>query len=109
MAKKPNYGFDRRERERLKSEKKAKRAAEKEEGRDKSGRSRNKSDAFKMFNVTYEDGTITSNRRVDSEHLDQSFGDSLMDLAEKAIQDQDDAIAQISKRPRGKIKLITEA
>ena len=35
MARKPNYGFERRERERLKAEKKAKRAAEKKEAREK--------------------------------------------------------------------------
>ncbi len=35
MARKPNYSFERRERERLKVEKKAKRAAEKKEAREK--------------------------------------------------------------------------
>ena len=35
MARKPNYDFERRERDRLKAEKKAKRAAEKREARDK--------------------------------------------------------------------------
>jgi hypothetical protein len=35
MARKPNYQFDRRERERLKAEKKAERAAAKEEARKK--------------------------------------------------------------------------
>ena len=35
MARKPNYNFERRERERLKAEKKAKRAAEKKEAREK--------------------------------------------------------------------------
>ena len=35
MARKPNYDFERRERERLKAEKKAKRAAEKKEAREK--------------------------------------------------------------------------
>jgi hypothetical protein len=35
MARKPNYGFERRERERMKAEKKAKRAAEKKEAREK--------------------------------------------------------------------------
>lgn len=35
MARKPNYDFERRERERLKVEKKAKRAAEKKEARAK--------------------------------------------------------------------------
>jgi hypothetical protein len=33
MARKPNYAFDRKERERMKAEKKAKRAAEKAEAR----------------------------------------------------------------------------
>ena len=40
MARKPNYSFERRERERLKAEKKAKRAAEKKEAQErKSGQS----------------------------------------------------------------------
>jgi len=38
MARKPNYSFERRERERLKAEKKAKRAAEKKEAREKKSR-----------------------------------------------------------------------
>ncbi len=35
MARKSNYNFERRERERMKAEKKAKRAAEKKEAREK--------------------------------------------------------------------------
>jgi hypothetical protein len=35
MARKPNYNFERREHERMKAEKKAKRAAEKKEAREK--------------------------------------------------------------------------
>ena len=35
MAKKPNYNFERKERERLKAEKKAARAVEKKEAREK--------------------------------------------------------------------------
>ena len=35
MARKPNYDFERRERERLKAEKKVKRAAEKNEAQEK--------------------------------------------------------------------------
>lgn len=35
MARKPNYDFERRERDRLKAEKKAQRAAEKKEAREK--------------------------------------------------------------------------
>lgn len=67
-----------------------------------------KSAAFTMFNVTYEDGTVTSNRRVASDLLDQSFGDGLMDLARSAIQDQDNEIAQRSNQRRSKIKSITQ-
>ncbi len=35
-----------------------------------------KSAALMAFNVVYEDGMVTSNRRVSSELLDQSFGES---------------------------------
>jgi hypothetical protein len=38
MARKPNYSFERRERERLKAENKAKRASEKKEAREKKSR-----------------------------------------------------------------------
>jgi hypothetical protein len=64
---------------------------------------------FTMFNVTYEDGSITSNRRVENDRLDQSFGDALLDLARTAIQDQDNEIAQRSNRRRAKIKSIAVA
>ena len=62
-----------------------------------------------MFNVTYEDGTMTSNRRVANELLDQSFGDELLDLARTAIEDQDNEIAQRSNQRRAKINSVTEA
>ena len=65
--------------------------------------------AFTMFNVTYEDGTITSNRRVANELLDQSFGDKLLDLARDAIQEQDNEIAARSNQKRAKIKSVTKA
>ncbi len=64
---------------------------------------------FTMFNVTYEDGSITSNRRVSNDLLDQSFGDDLLDLARTAIQDQDNEIAKRSNRPRADIKTISVA
>ena len=74
---------------------------------------RKKSDAkgaaFTMFNVTYEDGTVTSNRRVANDLLDQSFGDKLLDLARTAIQQQDNDIAALSKQRRAKIKSIVKA
>jgi len=65
-----------------------------------------KSAAFVAFNVVYEDGMVTSNRRVSSELLDQSFGDSLDDLVRAAIEAQDDEIAQRSGRRRANIKSI---
>jgi hypothetical protein len=71
--------------------------------RKKSGR---KGAAFMAFNVIYEDGTLSSNRRVSSELLDQSFGEDLKDLAHTAIEDQDNEIAQRSGERRAKIKSI---
>ncbi len=74
--------------------------------RRKSGR---KGAAFMAFNVTYEDGMVTSNRRVSSKLLDQSFGESLQDLARTAIEGQDNEIAQRSGARRAKIKSIARA
>ena len=68
-----------------------------------------KAAGFTMFNVAYEDGTMTSNRRVANELLDQSFGDDLQDLARTAIEDQDNEIAQRSGKRRAKIKSIAPA
>ena len=65
-----------------------------------------KNATFMVFNVTYEDGTVTSNRRVPSEQLDQAYGDSVLDLARTAIEDQDNEIAQRSGQRRAKIKFI---
>ena len=65
-----------------------------------------KSSAFMSFNVTYQDGTVTSNRRVSAELLDQRFGDSIRDLARTAIEDQDNEIARRSGQRRAKIKSI---
>ena len=72
-------------------------------------KSRGKGAAFMAFNVTYEDGMLTSNRRVSSELLDQSFGGSLQDLARTAIEDQDNEIAQRAGQRRAKIKAIARA
>jgi len=65
--------------------------------------------AFTTFNVNYEDGMVTSNRRVSNDLLDQSFGESFQDLARTAIQDQDNEIAQRSRQRRAKIKSIVQA
>ena len=72
-------------------------------------KSNGKAALFTMFNVAYEDGTMTSNRRVANELLDRSFGDDLQDLARTAIEDQDNEIAQRSGARRAKIKSIARA
>ena len=68
-----------------------------------------KSAAFTMFNVTYEDGSLSSNRRVSNDLLDQSYGDNIDDLARTVIQDQDNDIAARSNQRRAKIKSIVRA
>ena len=72
-------------------------------------KSKGKGAAFIMFNVMYEDGMVTSNRRISNDLLDQSFGDSLQDLARIAIENQDNEIAQRSGQSRAKIKTITNS
>ncbi len=64
---------------------------------------------FTTFNVSYEDGMVTSNRRVSNDLLDQSFGDSFQDLARTAIENQDNEIAERSGNRRAKIKSIVRA
>jgi hypothetical protein len=68
-------------------------------------KTKGKAAGFTMFNVAYVDGTMTSNRRVANELLDQSFGDDLLDLA----REQDNDIAQRSKQRRAKVKTLTKA
>ena len=72
-------------------------------------KSKGKSAAFIMFNVMYEDGMVTSNRRISNHLLDQSFGDSLQELARIAFENQDNEIAQRSGQSRAKIKTIARA
>jgi len=72
-------------------------------------RTRSKSAAFAAFNVQYEDGTMTSNRRIPTDLLDQSFGDSMEVLARAAIEAQDDEIAQRSGQRRPRIRSISPA
>ncbi|PIW29772.1 MAG: hypothetical protein COW30_04365 [Rhodospirillales bacterium CG15_BIG_FIL_POST_REV_8_21_14_020_66_15] len=72
-------------------------------------KSKGKSPQFLVFNVTYGDGTVTSNRRVSTDLLDQSFGDSLEDLVRAAIEQQDNEIAERSGRSRAPIKSIAKA
>ena len=64
---------------------------------------------FTAFNVAYEDGMITSNRRVSNDLLDQSYGDAFEDLARAALEAQDQEIAKRSGQSRAKIKSISKA
>lgn len=59
--------------------------------------------AFVLFDVVYEDGTQTSNRRVPAELLGGLDGD---EPARAVIEEQDRKIAEMSGRPRGQIKTI---
>lgn len=61
---------------------------------------------FVMFNVLYEDGTQTSNRRVPGEILGGLDGD---EPALAAIELQDREISERSGRSRGPIKSIERA
>ena len=62
--------------------------------------------AFVLFNVVYEDGSQSSNRKVPSEILGGLDGD---DPARTIIEEQDREIAERSGRPRGPIKSIKRA
>jgi len=59
--------------------------------------------AFVLFNVTYVDGTQTSNRKVLATMLGGLDGD---EPAKAAIEEQDRAIGLASGRPRGVIKAV---
>jgi hypothetical protein len=61
-------------------------------------------DEVVLFDVLYEDGTRTSNRKVPSAELDDIDGDL---LAKTYIEAQDRQIAQISRKPRVPIKSLT--
>ncbi|MFN3399098.1 MAG: hypothetical protein ACK4Z4_02045 [Ferrovibrio sp.] len=64
----------------------------------------NPNSAFAVFNVTYQDGAQTSNRKVPIDKFGQ-FDDE-EDVARAFIEAQDREIADKSGRPRGPIKAI---
>jgi len=61
---------------------------------------------FVFFDVLYEDGTQTSNRKVPSSELGDIDGDL---LAKPYLEAQDRQIAEMSGKPRGPIKAVTRA
>lgn len=69
-------------------------------------KSKGKGAAYTVFNVNYEDGTVSSNRRVPNTLLDISFGEAFDDLARSALENQDHEIAERSGHRRAEIKTI---
>jgi hypothetical protein len=59
---------------------------------------------FILFDVLYEDGTRTSNRKVPGSELDNIDADL---CAKSYIETQDRQIAEISGKPRSPIKSFT--
>ncbi len=61
---------------------------------------------FVMFDVYYQDGSRTSNRKVPSIELGGLDGD---EPAKAIIEAQDRKIAELSGRPRGPIKTLNRS
>ena len=61
---------------------------------------------FVMYNVIYEDGTLSSNRRVPGDVLQDLLGSDDVELAQNFIQEQDETIAQRSGYAKSKIKTV---
>lgn len=64
------------------------------------------SKTFVLFDVVYEDGSRTSNRKVPAAELGGLDGDG---PARAFIEDQDRKIAEMSGHPRGPVKSITRS
>jgi hypothetical protein len=60
-------------------------------------------DNFVMFDVTYEDGSKSSRRKVNAVGLRK---DEIEDFARTEIMNQDRKIAEMSGKPRGNIKAL---
>ena len=61
---------------------------------------------FVLFDVVYEDGSLSSNRKVPDAELAGFDGDV---PAKAFIEAQDRAVAEKSGRPRGRIKKISRS
>ena len=72
-------------------------------GRRSAGR---RGEQFVLFDVLYEDGSRTSNRKVPGSELGGADGDL---RAKTYIEAQDRQIAEISGKPRSPIKSLTRA
>jgi hypothetical protein len=65
-----------------------------------------RAEEFVFFDVLYEDGTQTSNRKVPSSELNDLDGDL---LAKPYLEAQDRNLAEMSGKPRGPIKSVARA
>lgn len=65
-----------------------------------------RSNGFVLFDVLYEDGTRSSNRRVPSFELSGLDGDA---PAKPYIEAQDRKIAEMSGNPRGPVKSVSRS
>jgi hypothetical protein len=73
---------------------------------DMARKKQNVSDEFVLFNVIYEDGTRSSNRKVPSALLGGLDGDS---PALAILEEQDRKIGELSGNPRARIKTIVRS
>jgi hypothetical protein len=60
--------------------------------------------AQQMFDLLYEDGSRSSNRKVNTAEIDVYDRDASI---RRLLEAQDDKVAEMSGRPRGPIKTIT--
>jgi hypothetical protein len=65
-----------------------------------------RSGEFVLFDVLYEDGTRSSNRKVPSSELGSLDGDT---PAKPYIEAQDRKIAAVSGKPRGPIRSVSRS
>lgn len=69
-------------------------------------RAKKKNSEYILFDVLYEDGSRTSNRKIPAAELADTNGD---DAARAFIEAQDRKIAEASGMPRGAIKAVLRA
>jgi hypothetical protein len=66
-------------------------------------RAKNKSPDYTLFDVVYEDGTRTSNRKIPADEL---IGEDQEGAAKAFIEAQDRKIAEASGKPRGVVQAV---
>ena len=71
----------------------------------KSGKKQSSDSEFLLFNVLYEDGAQTSNRKVARSELN-GFSEDDDEIIRRVLEEQDAKIAAMSGKPRGPIKAI---